>query len=402
MTSAPIKMPVRGQPDSSDGEAAPGQEPKFRFVDLFAGIGGIRGGLQRAGGECVFSVEIDRFARRTYSENWGELDWDDVTTLTRGQLKAKPYEILAAGFPCQPFSIAGVSKRQSLGRAHGFDDLTSGNLFFEIVKLVGGPADVGTEELRYEAEAPFVDEDSEEQEFLARTPGPSDAPPVLLLENVRHLVSHDQGRTYRVIRRRLLKSGYRVSQRVINGAAWVPQNRRRTIIVGLNQRDFARRFEFPDPPSPANGPRLNAALLEQDLGALEAYRLTDGVWRALKAHRTRHLRKGNGFGYGIADIDGVTRTLSARYYKDGAEILLRMGESERPRRLTPAECAMLMGFTPEHLGKPFVIPADISDARAYRQFGNSVVVPQFTWLGDRICDYAAPLFRKRLAGRRRV
>lgn len=401
MTATPMPTVGPDLPIKTDSAAAQGHGARFRFVDLFAGIGGIRGGLQRAGGKCVFSVEIDRFARKTYAENWGDLDWDDVTTLTRDQLKRRPYEILGAGFPCQPFSIAGVSKKQSLGHAHGFHDVTSGNLFFEIVKLVGGPVDVGAEELRHEAEAPFVDDDHEEEEFLERIPGPADAPPVLLLENVRHLLSHDQGRTFKVIRRRLLKSGYRVSHRVINGAAWVPQNRRRTIIVGLNRRHFPRRFKFPDPPSPSDGPRLSAAMLEQDPGKLEAYRLTDGVWRALKEHRRRHLGKGNGFGYGIADIDGVTRTLSARYYKDGAEILLRMGDSERPRRLTPAECAMLMGFTPDHLGKPFVIPGDISDARAYRQFGNSVVVPQFTWLGEQIYDHAGPIFQDRLAVQRR-
>ncbi len=346
-------------------------------------------------------MEIDRFARKTYAENWGELDWDDVTTLTRDQLKQRPYEILSAGFPCQPFSIAGVSKKQSLGRAHGFDDPTSGNLFFEIIKLVGGPVDIGADELRHEAEAPFVNDDAEEDAFLSSSPPPTDAPPVLLLENVRHLLSHDQGRTFKVIRRRLLRSGYRVSHRVINAAAWVPQNRRRTIIVGLNRRHFPRRFEIPDPPSAVDGPRLRAELLEQDPVELERYRLTDGVWRALKKHRARHLIKGNGFGYGIAEIDGVTRTLSARYYKDGAEILLRVGDSERPRRLTPAECAMLMGFTPEHLGKPFILPETMSDARAYRQFGNSVVVPQFKWLGDVIYDYAGPIFEERMAGKRR-
>jgi len=401
MTVTSMRTVAPHPPDRSPLDAEDRPETRFRFVDLFAGIGGIRGGLQRAGGECVFSVEIDRFARKTYAENWGSLDWDDITTLTRDQLKSRPYEILGAGFPCQPFSIAGVSKKQSLGHAHGFDEVTSGNLFFEIVRLVGGPTDVGADELRHEAEAPFVDDESEEDEFLERVSGPADVPPVLLLENVRHLLSHDQGRTFNVIRRRLLKSGYRVSHRVINGAAWVPQNRRRTIIVGLNRRHFPRRFEFPDPPSPSDGPRLSAALLEQDAATLEPYRLTDGVWRALKEHRRRHLDKGNGFGYGIADIDGVTRTLSARYYKDGAEILIRMDDSERPRRLTPAECAMLMGFTPEHLGKTFVIPDDISDARAYRQFGNSVVVPQFTWLGDKIYDCAGPIFRQRLSEQRR-
>ena len=392
---------LAGRPSSADGDAVHGPKPRFRFVDLFAGIGGIRGGLERAGGECVFSVEIDRFARKTYTENWGELDWDDVTTLTRDQLKPRPYEILSAGFPCQPFSLAGVSKKQSLGRPHGFDDVISGNLFFEIVKLIGGPIDIGADELRNEAEAPFVDEDAEEEEFLALAPPPQDAPPVLLLENVRHLLSHDQGRTYKVIRRRLLKSGYRVSHRVINAAAWVPQNRRRTIIVGLSRRHFPRRFQFPDPPSPAGGPKLSAELLESDSSKLETYRLTEGVWRALKVHRERHLGKGNGFGYGIAELDGVTRTLSARYYKDGAEILLPMGDSGRPRRLTPAECAMLMGFTSVHLGKPFVIPEAISDARAYRQFGNSVVVPQFKWLADVIYDYAGPIFAERMAGKRR-
>jgi DNA (cytosine-5)-methyltransferase 1 len=372
----------------------------FDFVDLFAGIGGIRGGLEKAGGRCVFSVELDGYATRTYRANWGPVDHDDVTTLTRAQFTERvgEFEVLAAGFPCQPFSLAGVSKKQSMGRAHGFDDPTSGNLFFEIVRLIGGPVDLGPDELRHEAEAPDEDETS----FMdSGSPAPS-APPVLLLENVRHLLSHDSGRTYRVIRRRLKRSGYFVSEKVVNAAAWVPQNRRRTMIVGLRRDLFPAPFAFPAPPDPSTGPRLTVEILEKDPAILEKYRITLGTWEALKKHQARHARQQNGFGFSLAELGSVTRTLSARYYKDGAEILLPLPDgSLPPRRLTPGECALLMGFTEAYLGKVFIIPEDVSDARAYRQFGNSVVVPQFQWIGEALAAHARGVFAPRLRSRGR-
>lgn len=329
----------------------------------------------------MFSVEIDKSARATYAENWGDIDHDDVRTLDRRALPM--HDLLAAGFPCQPFSLAGVSKKISLGRAHGFEDPHSGNLFFEIVRLIGGPWDLDAAELRHEAEAP---EDSDD-EFAYGTPADG-APGVLLLENVRHLLSHDSGRTYRVIRRRLRRSGYRVSERVINAAAWVPQNRRRTVIVGLRHDMHKEHFVFPEPPDPSIGPVLTTTWLDHPED-LKKYQLTPGTWLALQRHQARHAKKQNGFGFGLAKLGEPTRTLSARYYKDGAEILIPMPDgSFPPRRLTLSECAALMGFVEPFLDQPFRIPSTVSNAQAYRQFGNSVVVPMVTWVGRALAPLA--------------
>lgn len=364
----------------------------FRFVDLFAGIGGLRAGLEAANGACVYSVELDSFARETYEANWGPVTGIDIREVKVEDVPA--HEILGAGFPCQPFSLAGVSKKQSMGVAHGFDDAASGNLFFEIVRLIGGPWDLGLEDLRDEAEAP----DSDRDRFLEEGVANGTSPPVLLLENVRNLLSHDEGRTFRVIKRRLQRSGYRVSHKIVNAAGWVPQNRRRVVIVGLRKDLFSECFEFPDPPDPAIGPKLSADFFESDQAVLEDYRITEGTWRALQTHKARHAAAGNGFGYGLAEIGSVTRTLSARYYKDGAEILIPMLDgSEPPRRLTPKECARLMGFSREHIGREFVIPEGLSDVQAYRQFGNSVVVPQFKWMASLIASTAAKVFAENQA-----
>ena len=215
------------------------------------------------------------------------------------------------------------------------------------------------------------------------------APPILLLENVRHLLTHDFKRTYRVIKRRLMRSGYHVQAHVINGAAWVPQNRRRTVIVAARNDLFDGPLLLPSPPDPGSGPGLTPSILEQDNEVLKRYRLTPGVWRALERHHARHAARGNGFGRGLAAYGRPTRTLSARYYKDGAEILIPMLDgAEPPRRLTPTECATLMGFTREFLGKEFERPQSVSDVQAYRQFGNSVVVPQFTWVANELVSLA--------------
>jgi DNA (cytosine-5)-methyltransferase 1 len=303
--------------------------PAFRFVDLFAGIGGVRIGLESAGGECVASVEIDRFARETYEANFGTCEGRDIHDVRGGDLP--PYDVLAAGFPCQPFSIAGVSKKLSLGRLHGFDDVKSGNLFFEITRLIE------------EAGAP---------------------PPVLFLENVKNLLSHDRGNTFRVISEALEDLGYNLNHRVIDGQAWVPQHRERTYIIGLHRDAFGEeRFEFPDPPDLAR--RTIGEILEPHPDP--RYVLSQHLWDYLQAYARKHKAAGNGFGFGLVGPDSVSRTLSARYHKDGSEILVAT-DGPRPRRLTPRECARLMGF-PE----TFVIP--VSDTQAYRQFGNSVVMP---------------------------
>jgi DNA (cytosine-5)-methyltransferase 1 len=313
----------------------------FRFIDLFAGIGGIRMGLEQAGGSCVYSVEIDRFARKTYEANFGACEGDDIREVRGADLP--PYELLAAGFPCQPFSLAGVSKKVSLGRLHGFDDEKSGNLFFEIVRLIE------------EAPAP---------------------PAALFLENVKNLVSHDRGHTFRVIKDTLEALGYHFRYQVIDSQAWVPQHRERTFMVCLHRDVFGKEaFEFPEPQSDLARWTIGD-ILEREPEA--NYLLSQHLWDYLQAYALKHRAAGNGFGYGIVGPNSVSRTLSARYHKDGSEILVRT-DGATPRRLTPRECARLMGFP-----DTFVIP--VSDTQAYRQFGNSVVMPIVAFLGQHLAN----------------
>jgi DNA (cytosine-5)-methyltransferase 1 len=336
--------------DLPDPDGSPTPAP-FRFIDLFAGIGGIRLGLEQSGGECVYSVEIDPHARRTYEANFGQCEAADIRLVDPADLPQ--YDVLAAGFPCQPFSIAGVSKKLSLGRAHGFEDVTSGNLFFEIVRI---------------AEAT--------------------KPAVMFLENVKNLRSHDRGNTFRVILSELDRLGYAVSERVIDARHWVPQHRERTFILAFRRSVFAgRTYTFPAlPPTPA--PILRTVL---DSWYDRKYVLSEHLWGYLQEYARKHRAAGNGFGYGLVTGDDVARTLSARYYKDGSEILIDTA-GRLPRRLTPIEAGRLMGYpnprqvparTPlseiERDPQSFIIP--VSDTQAYRQFGNSVVVPVVRHLG---------------------
>ncbi len=306
-------------------------------------------GLEQAGGVCVHSVEIDRFARQTYEANFGHCESEDIRQVSGTDLAE--YDVLAAGFPCQPFSIAGVTKKASLGRLHGFDDEKSGNLFFEITRLIS-----------------------------ETTP----TPPVLFLENVKNLVSHDRGNTFRVIQSSLHDLGYNLSHKVIDGQTWVPQHRERTYIIGLHRGVFGDdRFEFPELPSlPA---RRIGQILDPDHDP--KYELSSHLWEYLQQYARKHRAAGNGFGFGLVGPDSVSRTLSARYYKDGSEILVETG-GPTPRRLTPRECARLMGF-PES----YVIP--VSDTQAYRQFGNSVVLPVVAFLASHLArNYLPRLFAK--------
>lgn len=328
----------------SEAELSAASCPPFRFVDLFAGIGGIRMGLQRAGGRCVYTVEIDKFASQTYGANFAPVDAADVRGVDPSELP--PYDLLAAGFPCQPFSLAGVSKKVSLGREHGFAEAKSGNLFFEIERII--------------------------RDARAK-------PRVLFLENVKHLTRHDGGNTFRTIQEKLDDLGYTLSWRVIDARPWVPQHRERTYMVGLLRDVYGEtRFEFPESPSAVAGPKLGS-ILEPDAPA--KYTLTPGLWTYLQAYARKHREAGNGFGYGLADPTMTTRTLSARYHKDGSEILVDEGR-ERPRRLTPRECARLMGY-PEN----FKIP--VSDTQAYRQFGNSVAVPVIEFIAKELATQVA-------------
>ncbi|MDE3195548.1 MAG: DNA (cytosine-5-)-methyltransferase, partial [Acidobacteriota bacterium] len=320
--------------------------PCFTFIDLFAGIGGMRAGFEGAGGRCVFTSEWNEFARKTYAENYPVEPERFAGDITRVEADAIPeHDVLLAGFPCQPFSIAGVSKKNALGRPHGFACATQGTLFFDVARIIAAKR-----------------------------------PKAFLLENVKNLVRHDGGKTFSVIRETLANElGYRIDYRVIDGGHFVPQHRERILIAGF--RDPAG-FSFDDLELPETRPVLDSVLHPEDgsEGAEEPftlepraavnpkYVLTDKLWAYLQAYAEKHRQAGNGFGFGLVGRESVARTLSARYHKDGSEILVSRGTGMNPRRLTPRECARLMGYPDS-----FRIP--VSDTQAYRQFGNSVVVP---------------------------
>lgn len=346
-----------------------GDSPKtgkaFSFIDLFAGIGGMRIGMENAGGECVFTSEWNEHSRRTYSANFpdgpGHPFASDITKVAAEEIPA--HDLLVGGFPCQPFSIAGVSKKNSLGKPHGFECKEQGNLFFDIVRI-----------LKHHRPAAF------------------------LLENVKNLKSHDGGQTFQVIQHYLQdRLGYQIHVRVINAKGLVPQNRERVFIVGFRS---PVDFDFDDVaiPLPTKGPKLRSVLHAED-GSEEAeepftvgpkakvadkYILSEHLWEYLQAYQKKHQALGHGFGFGLVGPDDTARTLSARYFKDGSEILISRGKRARPRRLTPRECARLMGFDRE-LGRPFKIP--VSDTQAYRQFGNAVVVPVVTRVARAIAPF---------------
>jgi len=305
-----------------------GQEKEYRFTftDLFAGIGGFRIALESLGGKCVFSSEWNVYSAKTYEANFGEKPAGDITLIDETSIP--DHDILAAGFPCQPFSIAGVSKKNSLGRPHGFLDELQGNLFFDIARILDAKR-----------------------------------PKAFILENVKNLIYHDRKRTFRVITETLEKLGYEIFWKVIDASAYVPQHRERIIIVGFRS-DLYPSVHFTFPRISGSPPSLKDIL---EKSPDPKYTLSDALWKYLQEYAEKHRRKGNGFGYGLVDPekDRITRTLSARYYKDGAEILIKQ-EGKNPRRLTPVECRRLMGF-PDN----FIIP--VSDTQAYRQFGNAVV-----------------------------
>ena len=297
---------------------------KLKFVDLFCGIGGFRIAFERVGCECAWSCDRDVHAQKTYQANFGDSPEGDIYSIAIKDIGK--HDILCAGFPCQPFSIAGVSKKISLGRKHGFQDEDQGNLFFVIAEILD----------HYR-------------------------PKAFVLENVKNLKSHDNGRTFEIIYRNLTEAlGYKVYYKIIDARSLVPQHRERIFIVGFREN---RYFEFPQLPS--KGPDLST-ILEDNPGG--KYTLSDHLWRYLQEYARKHKAAGNGFGFGLVGPKDVARTLSARYYKDGSEILIRQSNGQNPRRLTPRECSCLMGFPRE-----FKIP--VSDTQAYRQFGNSVVVP---------------------------
>ncbi|MEQ9087235.1 MAG: DNA (cytosine-5-)-methyltransferase [Alphaproteobacteria bacterium] len=312
------------------------EKTSFRFIDLFAGIGGLRIPFEEIGGHCVFTSEWDRFARQTYAANFTDDEAHefagDIRPFARAPYRIPVHDVLLAGFPCQPFSIAGVSKKNSLGRPHGFLCDTQGTLFYDLARII---------------------------EYHK--------PPVFVLENVKNLERHDGGKTFATIRHVLEKElGYHIHTKVINSDPWVPQKRERIFIVGFR---YPGSFDFDGLDIPdRNRPRLGD-ILEPSVDP--KYTLTPKLWNYLKNYKKKHNNAGNGFGYSLFSPEDVTRTLSARYYKDGSEILVRQTR-RRPRRLTPRECARLMGFDAPGEAE-FKIP--VSDTQAYRQFGNAVVVP---------------------------
>ncbi len=336
--------------DRKTASVSPARQPAFTFCDLFAGIGGLRRGFQQLNGRCVFTSEWDAHAVRTYAANYGSehaLE-GDITKVDPDEIP--DHDILLAGFPCQPFSLAGVSKKNSLGRDHGFRDKTQGTLFFNVVKIL-------------EAKKPAA----------------------FLLENVKNLRGHDGGRTWSVIRGALIELGYQVEAEIIDARSWVPQKRQRVFIVGFRKRV---QFSFDEMAIPRQGPTLSAVLhsaneepehhytrrVGRKTQIDDRYTLSDHLWNYLQRYADKHRALGNGFGCSVFGPDDVARTLSARYHKDGSEILIDQGKRKNPRRLTPRECARLMGFDRPGL-EPFVIPPSLSDTQSYRQFGNSVVVP---------------------------
>jgi len=333
-------------PLASNASAEPAA---FTFIDLFAGIGGMRLAFESQGGRCVFTSEWDPYARKTYAANFNDgPDHVFAGDITAVHEKDVPdHDLLLAGFPCQPFSIAGVSKKNALGRPHGFADKTQGTLFFDVARII-----------------------SEKR------------PKAFLLENVKNLVSHDKGRTLSTILDVLRNElGYTVTTKVINGKHFVPQHRERIIIVGFRE-DVGFAWDGLELPDIETAPKLASILHPQDGSEPDSwtflegakrrvsdnYTLSDKLWAYLQNYAAKHREKGNGFGFGLVTGKDTARTLSARYYKDGSEILVSQGTKKNPRRLTPRECARLMGFD-----DTFRIP--VSDTRAYKQFGNSVVVP---------------------------
>lgn len=338
------RIPVR-----STGSENPSD---FTFIDLFAGIGGLRKGFETIGGRCVFTCEWDRYCQTTYRANFPDDEHDIASDIREVVASDVPdHDVLLAGFPCQPFSIAGVSKKNALNRPHGFACDTQGTLFFDVKRII-------------EAKRPAA----------------------FVLENVKNLLNHDKGRTFAIIRDVLERElEYDIDFKVVDARSWVPQHRERIFIVGI-RRDLKTRFSFEgfEIPDPREGPKLRTILHPEDgseTGELPftqadgkvspKYTLTEHLWKYLQAYAEKHRLRGNGFGFGRFGPGDVARTLSARYYKDGSEILISRGV-DTPRRLTPRECARLMGF--DAPGKSdFIIK--VSDMQAYKQFGNSVAVP---------------------------
>ena len=333
---------------------------EFSFVDMFAGIGGMRLGFEAAGGVCVFTCEWNKYSQQTYRANFGDDDiGGDIRSIPEYAIPS--HDVLLAGFPCQPFSIAGVSKKNALNEPHGFACEAQGTLFFDLARLIA-----------------------------------HHRPRAFLLENVKNLLNHDRGRTFATIMSILEgELEYNIQACIIDARHWVPQHRERIFIAGF--RDYCD-FDLSSMPLPATEPPLLGSIIHPEDGTEleephytrgplakvdQRYTLSEHLWEYLRKYAEKHRAKGNGFGYGLAHKESVARTLSARYYKDGAEILMEQ-ESQLPRRLTPRECARLMGF--DRPGQAtFRIP--VSDTQAYKQFGNAVAVPVVEAIANHMKPY---------------
>lgn len=324
-------------------------ESKFTFIDLFAGIGGIRMGFEAQGGRCVYTSEWDSYAQKTYADNFPD-DHNIAGDITKVDAADIPdHDVLLAGFPCQPFSLAGVSKKNAMGRPHGFECATQGTLFFDVARIIA-----------------------------------EKKPKAFLLENVKNLLSHNKGHTFSVIKDTLQRElGYHITWRVIDGQHFVPQHRERILIVGFRDKTGFDWDALQLPQLGTDTPKLKDILhpedgtetdvddgkyIDQTGKVHDKYILSDKLWNYLQAYAEKHRAKGNGFGCSVVKPENTSRTLSARYHKDGSEILIYRGEGKNPRRLTPRECARLMGY-------PDDFKINVSDTRAYKQFGNSVVMP---------------------------
>lgn len=340
------------------------EPPSFTFIDLFAGIGGLRKAVESTGGRCVFTSEWDRFAQQTYLANFPDNRpiAGDIRDVEAAYIP--DHDVLLAGFPCQPFSIAGVSKKNALGRLHGFQDETQGTLFFDVLRILKDRR-----------------------------------PAAFLLENVKNLKSHDKGKTFSVIQRKLTEElGYTLHTMIIDAAHFVPQHRERIVMVGFRKKTD---FTWDALHLPVRGHRRMKDILHPGDGSEapeghftvgtkaqvnDKYTLSDKLWNYLQGYAAKHKAKGNGFGFGLVEEDSIARTLSARYYKDGSEILVSQGARKNPRRLTPRECARLMGYDED-----FRIP--VSDTQAYKQFGNSVAVPVFAEVARLMHPHVEKLLR---------
>ena len=328
------------------------KKANFSYIDLFAGIGGFHIGLEKVGGACVYASEWDKHSASTY-KSWypnTPVDSRDIRKVDI-RMDIPKHDVLAGGFPCQPFSLAGVSKKNSMGMKHGFDDLKQGNLFLQICKIIK-----------------------------------IHQPKVVFLENVKNLVSHDGGLTWVTIQQKLNDLGYEIHWKIIDAKFWVPQHRERIYIVAFRKKSFTKReiesFSFPK--LNRQGPVLRDVL---DRSPNKKYMLTDNLWKYLVAYAKKHKSLGNGFGFTLASLDGQSRTLSARYYKDGSEILIKQKGWRNPRRISPGEAARLMGFDNswgKKLGNGF--PQVVSDTQAYRQFGNAVCPHVIRAIGSEIAQ----------------